>query len=127
MYSTDGSIKLKAMKTSPGANTTQPPLKWKFQKEDYASIREEYNVIRQKSSLKSTSPATIGSEHRAFADKYPQLYMMATSPSICDKNVHLLLRMSEIAQQQGKNDMDTEAAFWGQKISDEHANPSRKQ
>lgn len=125
MYSTDGSIKLKAVK-APGANNT-PPIKWKFQKEDYANIREEYNNIRQKSSLKSTSPATIRTEHRAFADKYPQLYMIASNPGICDKNVRLLLRMSEVAQKEGKNDMDTEAAFWGQKISDEHANPLRKQ
>lgn len=104
----------------------QRPVVWKFKTEDYASIRNEYKSIREKSTLQSKKLETIRAEHRRFADRYPQLFKVATSPEICDDNVYMLLDMSEKAKDEGKNDMDEEAAKVGQKFCDEYADPARK-
>jgi len=119
---TKGSLKLRAVpSTAP-----EKPVNWKFKTVDFGKIRSEYNAIREKSSRDPKNIDSIRADHSAFANKYPQLFWIATSPEICDQNVHLILDLSENAQKSGRDELDKEATLFGQQMWDQYADPNRK-
>ena len=119
---TKGSVKLRAV---PTQNNTERPIVWKFKNVNSDQIRREYNLIREKST-NSANQASVRAAHSDFAEHYPQLFTVATSPDICDRKAHILFDMIERAQKNSQDDMDKEAAIFGQQAWDEHADPNRK-
>lgn len=121
---TKGAVKLRAL--APSQNPQTPAeWTWKFKSLDYSQIRAEYNAIREKATKNPSTFFAIRAAHSEFADKFPQLFFIAASPHICDSKVHLMLDMSERAQQTGQDGMDEEAALLSERSWKEHTRPSR--